>query len=144
MMSSTDVASVLGLTKARVRQLDDELKPLRLKNGWRSYEPTRVALVAARLAQVRRRRAALREAVTHDTEPTRRQRELHDKMLRYQRMHAMPPTHRELAELLGVSSTNGITDHLVALEKRGLVRHRPGAKARGWVALNPQSQEGTP
>ncbi len=33
----------------------------------------------------------------------------------------IPPTVRELGELLGITSTNGIVDHLKALEAKGLV-----------------------
>jgi len=32
-----------------------------------------------------------------------------------------PPTVRELGELLGIKSTNGVADHLRALESRGLI-----------------------
>ena len=72
--------------------------------------------------------------------PTDRQLEIHAAMLAYQAEHSMPPTLRELCDLLGINSTNGVSDHLTALEKRGLVKHRPGA-ARGWVAITP-NQEG--
>ncbi len=80
--------------------------------------------------------------ITPDTPPTDRQREIHAAMLAYQAEHLMPPTLRELCELFGISSTNGITDHLRALEKRGLVKHRPMI-SRGWIAVQPQPQEGT-
>lgn len=40
----------------------------------------------------------------------------------YLRLHGQYPTVRELMAELGLSSTNGITDHLVALEKKGWVR----------------------
>lgn len=74
-------------------------------------------------------------------EPTDRQREIYETMLRYQLEFGMPPTLRELCEQLDISSTNGITDHLRALEKRGLVKHRPMI-SRGWIAL--AQPEGTP
>ncbi len=73
---------------------------------------------------------------------TPRQLEVHATMLAYQQQHGMPPTLRELNGLFGFTSTNAARTFMVALEKRGLVRHRPGA-ARGWVALQPQPQEGT-
>lgn len=72
---------------------------------------------------------------------TDRQREVHETMIRYQLAHGLPPTLRELRELLDIDSTNGVRDHLLALEKRGLVRHHAKGSARGWVALQPQ--EGT-
>lgn len=40
-----------------------------------------------------------------------------------------PPTIREIAEHIGVSSTNAVTDHLRALERKGLVS-RGGSLAR--------------
>lgn len=72
--------------------------------------------------------------------PTDRQLEVLRAMFAYQQLHGMPATVRELADILGIGSTNGVNDHLRALERRGLVRHRKGA-ARGWLALLPQ--EGT-
>ncbi len=87
--------------------------------------------------------ATARRPVQLGDEPTDRQREIHIAMLAYQHLHGMPPALRELCDILGIKSTNGITDHLVALEKRGLVRHRKGL-ARGWLAITPQLQEGTP
>lgn len=72
--------------------------------------------------------------------PTPRQLEVLRTMFAYQHLHGMPPTMRELADILGISSTNGMNDHLRALQRRGLVRHRPKT-ARAWLAIQPQ--EGT-
>jgi repressor LexA len=69
--------------------------------------------------------------------PTERQRELYETMLRYQAENGMPPS---LRELLGIKSTNGVTDHLRALQKRGLVKHRPMI-SRGWIAIRPEQEE---
>lgn len=41
-----------------------------------------------------------------------------------------PPTVREIGDQLGISSTNGVVDHLRALEKRGLLE-RGEMTARG-------------
>ena len=35
------------------------------------------------------------------------------------------PTIRELAKLTGIGSTNGVTDHLKALERKGFITHNP-------------------
>jgi SOS-response transcriptional repressor LexA len=53
--------------------------------------------------------------------PTPRQREIlayvHDVVTSLGR----PPTLREIGEQFGITSTNAISDHLIALERRGLV-----------------------
>ncbi|MCP4503445.1 MAG: transcriptional repressor LexA [Deltaproteobacteria bacterium] len=43
--------------------------------------------------------------------------------------HGYPPTIREIGKQLGIRSTNGVNDHLKALEKKGYVR-REGQKSR--------------
>lgn len=47
-MSSGDVARVLGVTDERVRQLDDQLKPQRRANGRRYYRVRDVEALAKR------------------------------------------------------------------------------------------------
>ncbi len=83
--------------------------------------------------------------------PTERQREVHTAMLQYQAdNNGMPASLRELCDLLDIElcdlldikSTNAITDHLLALEKRGLVRHHRPRASRAWIALQP-APEGT-
>jgi repressor LexA len=75
--------------------------------------------------------------------PTDRQLEVHAVMFRFQTDYGLPPTVRELADLLGIASTNGVIDHLVALEKRGLVKHHRAGASRAWVAIQPLPEEGT-
>jgi hypothetical protein len=53
-MSSGDVSRVLGVTDERVRQLDEELQPVRLPNGQRRYDPRVVARVANARARTTR------------------------------------------------------------------------------------------
>lgn len=44
-----------------------------------------------------------------------------------------PPANiRELADALGLASTNGVEDHLKALKRKGLVRHIPGGRWAWW------------
>ena len=52
-MTSGDVGRVLNVTDERVRQLDDELKPIRRENGRRYYDPKVVAEVAERRLRAR-------------------------------------------------------------------------------------------
>lgn len=51
----------------------------------------------------------------------------------------VPPTRRELGRALGIRSTNGVTDHLVALARRGLVDWAP-MRARALV-ITPAGQQ---
>lgn len=50
--------------------------------------------------------------------------------------HGYAPTIREMCTALGIRSTNGITDHLAALERKGYIR-RDQDKARSIVVLRP-------
>jgi repressor LexA len=44
--------------------------------------------------------------------------------------HLYGPTLREIAAAMGISSVNGVQGHLDALEKKGVLRRKPGI-ARG-------------
>jgi len=56
--------------------------------------------------------------------------------------HGYPPTLRELMPLIGVKSTNGVNDHLAALERKGLIARIPKVSrglllndaGRTWIA----------
>jgi len=45
------------------------------------------------------------------------------------RDHGYPPTIAEIGEAFGIASTNGVNDHLVAIEKKGYIER--SSKARG-------------
>ena len=47
-------------------------------------------------------------------------------------VHRYPPTIREICEALGIASTNGVSDHLRALERKGHL-HRGPCKSRALV-----------
>lgn len=65
---------------------------------------------------------------------TARQDEIHTWMMQYQEDHGMPPSLREIAEAFDIRSTNAVSDHLRALERKGRASHREGI-ARGWRAV---------
>lgn len=65
---------------------------------------------------------------------TERQAELHRWICRFIREKKIPPSIREIRAFLGISSTNGVNDHLVALEKKGYIQ-RSANKARSIVVL---------
>ncbi len=55
---------------------------------------------------------------------TKRQRMVLEFIEQYIRTSGYPPTYREIASHLGVSSTNGVNDHLAALERKGYLSRR--------------------
>jgi repressor LexA len=66
---------------------------------------------------------------------TDRQREILDFITRRIEEQGYPPTIREIGEFMGIRSTNGVNDHLKALERKGYLK-REGLKSR---ALRPVS-----
>lgn len=73
---------------------------------------------------------------------TARQREVLDLIVSLTRMHGYPPTIRELAKPLKVRSTNAVSDHLAALERKGAIVWAR-AKARG-IRVVGESPEANP
>ncbi len=75
--------------------------------------------------------------IVRDEEPagglTHRQREVLDFISDSIRKRGYPPTLREIGSHFGIRSTNGVNDHLRALEKKGFL-HREDLKSR---ALRP-------
>lgn len=55
------------------------------------------------------------------------------------RDYGYPPTIAEIGEQFGISSTNGVNDHLVALEKKGYIER--SSKARG-IHVTPKAAAG--
>src|SRR5258708_2054885 len=81
--------------------------------------------------------------VTHadDKEPlTDRQRQVLDFISRSIERRGYPLTLREIGEQMGIKSTNGVNDHLKALEKKGYLA-REDLKSR---ALRPLDGFGSP
>lgn len=61
---------------------------------------------------------------------TQRQEQLLRFIETYGEMHGFPPSIREMAEHMGIRSTNGVNDHLKALLRKGYVRRDGGSKSR--------------
>lgn len=59
---------------------------------------------------------------------TRRQSQILNFVERYTAVHRFPPTLREIADHYGISSLNGVKKHLQALEKKGQVVRKQGAR----------------
>lgn len=66
------------------------------------------------------------------TAPSPRQRQVLRFIAQSIASRGVPPTYRELCDLLGVSSTNAVNDLLAALERKGLIR-RDVMKSRAVV-----------
>ena len=64
---------------------------------------------------------------------TPRQQQVLDYIVAHVQEHGYPPTVREIGAHLVIRSTNGVTCHLKALERKGRIRHTPHA-SRG-IAL---------
>jgi repressor LexA len=71
---------------------------------------------------------------------TRRQHDVLAAVVGHIDQHGVPPTRRELGATLGIRSPNGVTEHLVALEARGLIRRGPHGTARALV-VTPSGRE---
>lgn len=61
---------------------------------------------------------------------TERQQRVLDFICLYKASHDRPPSLREIGTHMGIRSTNGVSDHLRALERKGYLL-RDGMKARG-------------
>lgn len=61
---------------------------------------------------------------------TERQRKVLDVITTFQGRNGYPPTIREIADLMGLRSPNGVSEHLKALNRKGYVR-REENKSRG-------------
>lgn len=56
---------------------------------------------------------------------TDRQQQVLDFIAESARSRGYPPTVREIGEHMGIRSTNGVSDHLEALEKKGYLKREP-------------------
>jgi repressor LexA len=71
-----------------------------------------------------------------------RQRELIDFIAAYQDQKGIPPTLREIGEALGIRSTNGVSDHIKALIKKGYLERVGDARSSRGVRLSPRARGG--
>ncbi len=60
---------------------------------------------------------------------TRRQSEILQFIVDCIRERGMPPTIAEIGEAFGIASTNGVNDHLVALERKGYIERSSKARS---------------
>lgn len=63
-------------------------------------------------------------------ELTGRQRQLLEFIEEHIHIHGFPPSIREMADHMGIRSTNGVNDHLKALRKKGYIQKGAGLKSR--------------
>ncbi len=78
-----------------------------------------------------------------------RQRAVLDFFISHLDQVGTPPTYREIAEALGIRSTNGVADHIKALERKGYLERSGDGRSRARSlrltekALGRQRDEGT-
>lgn len=75
-----------------------------------------------------------------NTSPTPRQAAALRALARLTEERGIPPSIREMCDELEIRSTNGVTEHLRALERKGFVRCVAPRTARSWV-LTDQGKE---
>jgi repressor LexA len=69
---------------------------------------------------------------------TPRQQELYGYLAEFLAEQGYPPSYREIAEALGIRSTNGVSAHLNALERKGYIeRPSDGGRARALRLTGP-------
>jgi SOS regulatory protein LexA len=68
---------------------------------------------------------------------TARQAEILEAIREHIAEHRRPPSHPELARMMGLASTNGVFKHLAALQKKGAIELSPGL-ARGIRVKEPE------
>ena len=56
---------------------------------------------------------------------TEKQRKIWDYLRSYLKEYGFPPTMREIGDQFGIRSTNGVNDHLLALERKGYIKRSP-------------------
>ena len=77
-------------------------------------------------------------------ELTGRQRQLMDFIEEYLGTHGFPPSIREMADHMGIRSTNGVNDHLKALEKKGYISREKSSKSRAITVSSPKLEKFDP
>jgi len=70
-----------------------------------------------------------------DKPMTERQEQVYNAINEYWYQHYMPPSIRDLCEMLNISSPNGIVCHLKALRQRGLLVGDPEKRSRAIVTV---------
>ncbi len=73
---------------------------------------------------------------------TDRQREMLDYMCEHFGANGVVPTIRELSAYMGIRSSNGISDHMRGLQRKGFVRFPDNAQSRSYRIL--RLADGTP
>ena len=77
---------------------------------------------------------------------TTRQTEIVDFILEFSRRNCFPPTYEEIRQHFGFRSSNAATEHVAALEKKGVITRRAGL-SRSIVVnalAKPVGAEGAP
>ena len=71
---------------------------------------------------------------------TPRKKEIYDWIVSFAVANQCPPTIREIGKHFGISSPNGVISNLIALEKKGMIRRKDGARSRGIEIVEVERQ----
>ena len=71
---------------------------------------------------------------------TKRQQQLLNFIEQHTAENGYPPSIREMAEHMGIRSTNGVNDHLKALERKGYLARKAGLKSRAIALTNKRAR----
>lgn len=82
-------------------------------------------------------------SVTPRTTLTPRQQNILDFVAEFQGDHGFPPSIREIGEFFGIRSTNGVSDHLRALERKGFLS-KTGNQSRSLQVVREAGDERPP
>ena len=75
-------------------------------------------------------------------ELTHRQKELLSFIQEHVQLYGFPPSIREMADHMGIRSTNGVNDHLKALERKGYISRQKELKSRAISLTGPSTEVG--
>jgi repressor LexA len=73
---------------------------------------------------------------------TQRQKAIYDYIVEHAKDIGYPPTIRQIGDRFGISSPNGVKDHLLALQRKGIIKLHP--KTSRGIELLKRPQRGIP
>lgn len=72
---------------------------------------------------------------------TKRQEEIYKFIVKTHEAETRIPTLREIGQAFHINSTNGVSDHLKALVKKGYLTHRPGKSPSVILCKKPAEEK---
>lgn len=115
----TDLARQHHLSRSRVRQVLDNHRARPIGVSTHAIRRTTRLAIESQTPEALKPPALQANAL----KPlTLRQKEVLDFIVEYHARQGFSPAYRDIGEKFGISSTNGVSEHLTALEKKGYIR----------------------